>query len=64
MAKILRKPKENHKVQFPKLSLFIGQKFIIHHYCIKNVVGGIQIQVYKINKESATNFCQFISVEV
>ena len=34
------------------------------HYCIQNVKDGIQIRVYKINKESVTHCSQFISVKV
>ena len=56
MAKILR----NHKAYFAKLSVFVGQKSIIRHYNIQNVKDGIQIRVYKINKESSTHFGQFI----
>ena len=41
---------ENHEAQFPKLSVFIGQKSIFRHYCIQNVKDGIQIQVYNINE--------------
>ena len=37
---------------------------MFHHYCIQNVKDGIQIRVYKINKESVTNFSQFISAKV
>ena len=54
----------NYKAQFPKLSVFVGQKFILHHYCIQNVKDGIQIQIYKINNEGVTHFSQFISVKV
>ena len=39
------KSEENHEAQFPKFSVFIGQKMILHHYCIQNVKGGIQIRV-------------------
>ena len=31
MAKILRKSEENHKAQFPKVSVFVGQKSILRH---------------------------------
>ena len=45
MVKILRKSSKNHEAQFPKLSVFIGQKSIFHRYCIQYVQHGIQIQV-------------------
>ena len=64
MARILRMSLENHKVQFPKLSFFVGQKSILYHYCIQNVKDGSQIREYKINKERATNFSQSITVKV
>ena len=64
MVKILRKSWENHEAQFPKLSIFIGQKSIFRHYCIHNVKDGIQIQVYMINKETVAQFSQFISEKV
>ena len=32
MAKILRASQENRKAQFPILSVFVGQKSIIHYY--------------------------------
>jgi len=64
MVKILRKSKENHEAQFPKSSIFIGQKPIIHCYCIQNGKDGIQIQVYNSNNESINHFSQFITVEV
>ena len=35
----------------------------LFHYCIQNVKDGIQIRVYKINKESVTHFSQFLSVK-
>ena len=48
MAKILRKSEENHKAQFPILSIFVGQKSILvgqksilNHYYILNVIDGI-----------------------
>ena len=56
MVKILRKSQENHEVQFPKLSAFIGQKSIFRHYYIQNVKDGIQIQVCNINNECLTHF--------
>ena len=49
MAKILRTSEENHEAQFPKLSVFRCQKSLFPHYCIQNVIDGIQIQVYNIN---------------
>ena len=64
MVKILRKSYENHEAQFPKFSVFIGQKAIFRRYCIQNVKDGIQIQVYNINNESVSHFSQFISVKV
>ena len=64
MVKILRKSWENHEAQFPKLSVFIGQKLIIRHYCIQNVTDRIQIQVYNIDNETVNHFSQFISVKV
>ena len=59
-----KKRKGNHEAQFPKLSVFVGQKSIFRYYCIQNVKDGIQIGVYKINNESVTHFNQFISVKV
>ena len=64
MVKILRKSSENHEAQFPKLSVFIGQKSIFRHYCIQNVKDGIQTQGYTINNECLTYFSQFISEKV
>ena len=55
---------KNHKAQFPKSSVFIGQKSIIRRYCIQNVKDGIQILVYNINNDSVNHFSQFISVKV
>ena len=57
LKKILRKSLGS----IPKLkSVFIGQKSILDHYYIQNVKDEIQIQVYKINKKSATHFSQII----
>ena len=64
MAKILRKSSENLKTQFLKLSVSIGQKSIIHHYYIQNVVDEIQIRVYTNNVKFVHHFSQFISVKV
>ena len=64
MLKILRKSQQNREAQFPKLGAFDDQKPAFRHYCIRNVKDGIQMRVYKINDESATNFGQFISVKV
>ena len=64
MVKILRKSKGNHEAQFPKLSVFIGQKSVFHSCCIQNVKDGIQIQVYNINKECVAHFSHFISIKV
>ena len=50
------KSEENLKAKYPKLSVFVGQKSILHHYYIQNVKGGIQIRVYTIKKESTTHF--------
>ena len=47
MAKILRIYLENCKAKFPKLSVFVGQKSILHHYYSRNVKEGIQIRVNK-----------------
>ena len=55
---------ENHKAQFAKLNVFVGQKSISCHYYIQNVKDGIEFRVYTIDKESATQFSQFISVKV
>ena len=35
MAKISRKSKENHVVQFPKLNVFVCQKSILRHITFK-----------------------------
>ena len=51
MAKILRKSKENHEVQFAQLCTFIGQKSIFRRYCIQNVKDGTQARVYKIHNK-------------
>ena len=64
MVKILRKSQENHEAQFPKFSVFIGQKSIFPHYCIQNVIDGIQTQVCNINNETVNTFGQFILVKV
>ena len=61
--KISGKPQEDHKAQLPKFSIFVGKKSTLRHYYIQNVEDGIQIQVYKANKESVTHFSQFISVK-
>ena len=37
MANTLRKPKENDMAQFPKLSVVIGQKSMLHNYHIQTV---------------------------
>ena len=50
--------------QFTKFIVFIGQKWILPHYCMPNVKDGIQIQVYIINNECLTHFSQFISEKV
>ena len=53
----------NHEAQFPKFSVFIGQKFIFRCYCIQNVKDGIQIQAYNINNECVRHFSLFILVK-
>ena len=58
MAKIVRKPGGAIYE-----SVFVGQKSIFRYYCIQNVEDGIQIWVYKINKESVVHFSQLISVK-
>ena len=58
------KSSENHKAQFPKLSVVVDQKSILHHHYIQNVQDGMQIGVYTINKESVARFSLFISVKV
>ena len=60
MAKILRKSLSS----ISKISVSSGQKSILHHYYIQNVKDGIEIVVYKINKESTAHSNQFILVEV
>ena len=50
-------------VQFPKLSVFIGQKQIFRHYCIQNVNNENQVQVCKISNENVTHFSQFFSAK-
>ena len=39
----LKYPKslENHKAQFPMLSVFVGQKLILCHYHIQNAKNGV-----------------------
>ena len=64
MVKIVRKSKENHEAQLPKLGVFIGQKSIFRYYCIQIVKDGIQIQGYNFNNESVNHLSQVISVEV
>ena len=58
MFKILRTSYETYEAQFPIFSIFIGQKSIFPHYCIRNVKDGIQIQVYNINNESVNHLFQ------
>ena len=45
------------------LSVFAGQKFILHHNYIQNVEDRIQIWLYKITKERATHFVLFMPVK-
>ena len=52
----LSKSYEYHEAQFPKFSVFIGQKSIFRRYCIENVKDGIQIQVCNISNESVSQF--------
>ena len=54
-------PKKIAILNFPKLSVFVGQKSILRHYYIQNVEDGVQIQTYKIRKESVARFSQFFS---
>ena len=67
MVKILRKSKENHEAQFPKITLFYWQNiditslFYVRHY---NAKDGIQIQTYNSNNESLNHSRQFISEKV
>ena len=58
--KILRKS----RAQFPKVSVFIGQKLVFCHYCIQNAKNWIQLQVYNISNKCVTHFSQFISEKV
>ena len=60
----LKKIVKNQEVQFPKLSVFIGQKSVFRRYYIQNVKDGIQIQVHNVSKESVSHFNQFVSVKV
>ena len=55
---------ENHETQFPKASVFNGQKSPFRRYCIQNAKDGIQSQVNDINNESVNHFSQFILVKV
>ena len=64
MVNIIKKSEEHRKAQFPKLSIFAGQKSILLHYYIQNVKDRIQIRLLKRNKESVNHFSQFISVKV
>ena len=61
---MLKESEENHKAQYPKLSVFIGQKSAFRRYCIQNVKDGIQIQVCNIIYESVYHSSQFISVQL
>ena len=56
LKKILR----NHEVQFPKVSIFIGQKSIFPCCCIQNAKDEIQIQVCNINNENVNHFNQLV----
>ena len=55
---------ENHEAQFPKFSVFIGQKSMFPHLCIENAIDGIQLQVCNISNEIVSIFGQFILVKV
>ena len=55
---------ENHEAQFPKLSVFVGQKSAFRRYCIQDVKDGIQIQVYNVICKCVYDSSQFISVKV
>ena len=50
-------------MQFPRFSVFIGQKSIFRRYCIQNVKDGIQVQAYNIYYESVNHFSHVISVK-
>ena len=52
------------RLNFQKISVFIGQKSIFRRYCIQNVKDGTQIQVYNIDNESVTQFSQLIPAKV
>ena len=62
------KSEENRKkitrLNFKKLSVFIGQRSVFRRYCIQNVKDGIQIQVYNIINESVNHSSQFTSEKV
>ena len=62
MFKILRKSWENHEVQFPKSSVFTGQKSVFR-YCFKTFKDGIQIRVYNSDNGNVNHFSQFISIK-
>ena len=47
------------KAQFPKFSVFLGQKSMFRRYCIQNFKDGIQIQVYNSSNDIANHFGQF-----
>lgn len=45
------------------LSVFVGHKSILRHWCIQNVEDRIQIWVNKTNRERLTHFIPFIPVK-
>ena len=63
MVKILRKSEENHKAQFPKVSVFIG----LNQYFIANSFQMLKMEFkfkYTILRTSVNPHSQFISAEV
>jgi len=48
------------RLNFQKLSVFIGKKSVFRRYCIQNVKDGIQIQVHNIINDSLNHSSQFI----
>ena len=60
LKKVLRKSQRS----IYKLSVFVGQKPVFHHYYIQDAKDRIQIQVYTMNKESVTHFGLFILVNI
>ena len=58
------KSQGNHKAQFPKLNVFVGENSTLRRYYIQNVKERIQILLCKITKERETQVIKFISVEI